>query len=134
MKKIIIAAAASIVLVIGLASCGSSNTNNSGSDIPAPAPAPVVTPHDQFLSDINSLGDSIIANTSDADLWSMATATCDALDKGNSVSSLVTYLINSGTMTNDNAQSIGEVIGAAVKDVCPSHTSELQDFISQNSY
>ena len=130
-------AAAAAVLLFGLAACGSSNTNNATSDTPAPVDtyvAPVVTPHDQFLSDINSLGDPIISNTSDADLWSMATATCSALDKGNSVSSLMNYLISSGTMTSDNAKSIGEVIGASVKDVCPSHTQELQDFINQNSY
>jgi len=136
MKKISMAAAAA-VLLFGLAACGSSNTNNATSDTPAPVDtyvAPVVTPHDQFLSDINSLGDPIISNTSDADLWSMATATCSALDKGNSVSSLMNYLISSGTMTSDNAKSIGEVIGASVKDVCPSHTQELQDFINQNSY
>jgi len=135
-KKLIAASAVSVALLAGLAGCGSSN--NSATDSVAPAPvdtyvAPVVTPHDQFLSDINSLGDPIISNTSDADLWSMATATCSALDKGNSVSSLITYLINSGTMTSDNAQTIGEVIGVSVKDVCPSHIQELQDFINQNS-
>jgi hypothetical protein len=136
MKKLIAAFAVSVALLAGLAGCGSSN--NSATDSVAPAPvdtyvAPVVTPHDQFLSDVNSLGDPIISNTSDADLWSMATATCSALDEGNSISSLMNYLISSGTMTSDNAQTIGEIIGASVKDVCPSHIQEVQDFINQNS-
>ena len=136
MKKTLIAVVSIIAGVTLLTACGSSSDTSSSGSTPAPVDtyvAPVVTPHDQFLSDINSLGDPIISNTSDADLWSMATATCSALDKGNSISSLMNYLISSGTMTSDNAQTVGEVIGASVKDVCPSHTSELQDFINSNS-
>jgi hypothetical protein len=136
MKKIIIVAAAAILLGIGLASCGSSNTNNDATSVSTPAPIDTYvppTPKEQFLSDINSLNDPIIAQTADSDLWSLATSTCDALNQGNSVTDLITYLANSGAMTNNNATSIGEIIGAAVKDVCPSHMQEVQDYINANA-
>ena len=132
MKKAILTVAGIVALLAILTGCGSNNTASQ----PAPADtyvAPVVTPQDQFLSDVNSLNDPLIASTSDSDLWSMATATCDALDQGNTVSSLINYLATSGTMTSDNARTIGEIIGASVKDVCPAHTQQLQDFINQNS-
>ena len=115
----------------------SSDSKSSSAPDTAVTTAPPVdtyvppTPKEQFLSDINSLNDPIIAQTSDSELWSLATNTCSALDQGNSVTNLINYLANSGAMTNDNAKSIGEIIGASVKDVCPSHLSELQDYINQ---
>ena len=136
MKKLIAASVVSVALLACLAGCGSSN--NSATESVAPAPvdtyvAPTLTPREQFLADLNSLGDPLISASSDSDLWSIATSNCNALDQGSSVTYLINYLISSGVMTNDNAQTIGEIIGASVKDVCPSHTQELQDFINQNS-
>lgn len=88
--------------------------------------APVTTPTDDFLSDVHMYGDAYIESTSDSDLINMANATCDALDAGNTVTDVITYLAYNQTET-DTAFYVaeGEIIAAAVMNICPAYISQL---------
>jgi len=139
MKKIAITVG-SILLFASLAACGSSNTDTATTE-----PAPVVTvteqappatdtyasPEDTFLTDLHDMSNPYIDTTSDEDLLDIGNTVCSALDEGNTVEDLVTYLSTSGTFdTTEQAEAGGMIIAAAVVDLCPEYTSQVQAFIS----
>jgi len=133
-KKIAIAS----VAVLVLAGCASSNK----AEEPAPAPAPAVTtappvtdsytsPEDTFLADAHEMNNAYVEATSDSDLLDIGNATCSALSGGNTVDDIVVYLVEEGTFANaDQAEAGGMLIAAAVVDLCPEYTSQLQAYIS----
>lgn len=138
MKKIIIVAAAAILLMIGLTACGSSNTNNTATDTYTTAPAPVETyvasPEDNFLEGVHSLNDPMIETTDDSTLLSIGHSTCRILNQGYSISALITTLAQQDAINSSNAEAVGKIIGAAVVTLCPEYTSDMQDYINSNSY
>lgn len=132
-KKIAIASLAVLVL----AGCAS---NNKTAD-----PAPVVTvteqappatdsytsPEDTFLTDLHDMGNVYIEGTTDSNLLDIGHSTCDALDGGNTIDDIITYLATNGTFdTTDQAEAGGMIIAAAVVDLCPEYTSQVQAYIS----
>ena len=137
-KKIAIAS----IAVLALAGCASNNK----AEEPAPvvtvteqAPAPVdppatdtyLSPEDTFLTDLHDMGNIYIDSTSDADLLEIGNTVCSALDEGNTIEDLITYLSTSGTFDNtDQAEAGGMIIAAAVVDLCPEYTSQVQAYVS----
>lgn len=133
MKKLIATATVSLALLVGLAGCGSSTTSattdttTTVQDVPAPV---YVSPEDTFLNHLHSLGDSTIDSAYDSTLLSIGNNTCKALDSGSTVTDLVLYLVRSGSVDGIE-ESAGKIVGAAVLDLCPEYTSQLQDFTRQ---
>jgi hypothetical protein len=139
MKKIAITVG-SLLLFASLAACGSSNTDTATIE-----PAPVVTvteqappaddtylsSEDKYLADLHDMGNIYIDSTSDADLLEIGNTVCSALDEGNTIEDLITYLSASDTFDNtDQAEAGGMIIAAAVVDLCPEYTSQVQAYIS----
>jgi hypothetical protein len=125
MKKTI-AIAGIALLLIGVTGCSSATTDSGLSKQTQDYVVPVTTPTDDFLSEVHMYGDAYIESTADSDLVSMATATCDALDAGNTVTDVITYLAYNQTET-DQAFYVaeGEIIGAAVRNICPQYIPQL---------
>jgi len=129
LKKIAIAS----VAVLALAGCASTKSAD-----PAPAPAPAadsyVSPEDVFLADVHSMNDPYIESTTDSNLLDIGTATCTALDEGNTIDEIVTYLIQSGTFsTAEQAKAAGMIIAAAGLDLCPEYASDVQAYANSLS-
>lgn len=135
MKKIAIAAG-SILLLASLAACGSSSTDTTSTDTNtvavAPDPTPAyVSPEDTFLADVHGMNNYYIENTTDSNLLDIGTSTCSALADGNTIEDIITYLATSGTFDNtDQAEAGGMIIAAAVMDLCPEYSSEVQAYIN----
>jgi len=130
-KKIAIAS----VAVLALAGCASTADKATPSPAPAPVvtapPAPVASPEETFLADVHGMNNSYIENTTDSDLLDIGTATCAALDDGNTVEDIITYLANNNTFdTTDQAEAGGMIIAAAVVDLCPEYTSQVQAYVN----
>lgn len=133
------------IAVLALAGCASNNKAEEPApvvtvteQVPAPVEPPVtdtyLTPEDTFLTDLHDMSNVYIDATSDADLLDIGNATCAALDEGNSIMDILTYLVESGTLeTTDQAEAGGMIIAAAVVDLCPEYTSELEAFLTQSS-
>jgi PBP1b-binding outer membrane lipoprotein LpoB len=139
-KKIAIAS----IAVLALAGCASTK---SADPVPVvtvteQAPAPVDPPvtdtyasaEDTYLADAHAMDNSYIEATTDSDLLDIGNATCAALNEGNTITDILTYLVEEGTFTNGNqAEAGGILIAAAVVDLCPEYTSELEAFLTQSS-
>lgn len=137
MKKIAIAAGSALLLA-SLAACGSSSTDNTATDTsggtvavdPTPTRYPV-TPESSFLIDVHGMNNSYIEATTDSDLLTIGTTTCSALDDGNTIDDIITYLATSGTFDNaDQAEAGGMIIAAAVADLCPEYLDQLTAYVS----
>ena len=144
MKKIAIIAG-SVLLLVGLAACGSSDTNSAATDTsgvyetPAPvvtvteqAPAPI-SDDEQYLTAVHALDDPLIETSSDYTLLSIATNTCSALNSGYSISDIVVELADQGVITSDNAKTIGSLLAASVMVYCPEYQSSLEEFVNNVS-
>jgi hypothetical protein len=133
-KKIAIASLA----VLALAGCASNNKAEDPVPVvtvteqaPPPATDTYLSPEDTFLTDLHDMGNSYIDTTSDADLLDIGNTVCSALDEGNTIEDLVTYLYTSGTFdTTEQAEAGGMIIAAAVVDLCPEYTSQVQAYVS----
>jgi hypothetical protein len=135
MKKIAIAAGSALLLA-SLAACGT-NTTPTDTNTVAVAPAPVdtyvpPTPDEQFIYDLRNVGDSNIDGQSDSSLLELGHNICSALDEGNTVTDLINYLVNSGSITGIE-RTAGTLIAASVTDLCPEYTGQVNDFLTQNS-
>lgn len=137
MKKLAITVG-SVLLLASLAACGASSTNTAPTDttsvavVPDPVPAPEpISPEDTYLADVHDMGNVYIESTSDSDLLDIGTATCSALADGNTIEDIITYLATSGTFdSTDQAEAGGMLIAAAVVDLCPEYTSQVQAYIN----
>lgn len=147
MKKIAIRSALALTLLLVLSACGGSDntsdtsTNTIAQDTyvvpdpePAPIPEPVYSSEDEYLYALHSMNDPYIESTTDADLVEIGNTICSALDEGNSIMDLVTYLATNGTFENtEQAEAAGMIIAASATTLCSEYTSDVQDFITQNS-
>jgi PBP1b-binding outer membrane lipoprotein LpoB len=131
-KKIAIAS----IAVLALAGCASTADKATPTSAPAVTTAPPATdsyasPEDTFLADVHGMNDPYIESTTDSNLLDIGNATCTALDGGNTISDIVTYLADNGTFTTTaQANAGGMIIAAAVVDLCPEYTSQVQSFIN----
>lgn len=120
-----------LALILALTGCSSPS---AGPDYSQPAPtqdyvapvAPVVTPEESYLIGVRAYSNVYIQNASDIQLLEVGESVCSALDAGNSVTDVITYLaFNSGNEDDAYYEMAGLVIGAAVYNLCPEYISQI---------
>ena len=135
-KKIAIAS----IAVLALAGCASTKSAD---------PVPVVTvteqasppvtdtyasAEDTYLADAHAMDNSYIEATTDSDLLDIGNATCAALNEGNTITDILTYLVEEGTFTNGNqAEAGGILIAAAVFGAFALGGGSIEAFLTQSS-
>jgi len=130
------------IAVLAVAGCASTTksadpapvvtvTKKVSAPVEPPATDSYASPENTFLTDVHNMNDPYIEDTTDSNLLDIGNATCAALDEGNTIEDIITYLANSGTFSTDaQANSGGMIIAAAVLDLCPAYTAQLQAYIS----
>lgn len=118
------------VVVLALAGCAATTDTATPAPAPAPAvttaPAPVASPEETFLADVHGMNDPYIESTTDSDLLDIGNATCTALDDGNTIADIVTYLTTNGTFSSTGqARAGGMIIAAAAMDLCPEYAADV---------
>lgn len=119
MNKKLLAGLLVVPLIFGLSGCSSDST----------ASAPYVAPQDQdtnpsdesgFIGAIRATGNDVLNSGSNSDLLELGYKTCNALDGGETVSSLAITL--SATQdTSEGEQAAFALIAGAVVYLCPEY-------------
>ena len=124
-KQLSVMGAAALLLT----ACGSSNTNSAD-----PAPTVTVTttaePYsetDAYLQQLREAPGNHFVGVSDADLLDVGRTTCDTLDTGYSIEEIVVMLASSNP-SDDEAEMYGQVIGAAVYNLCPEYAYQISEW------
>jgi hypothetical protein len=122
-----------ILLALFFYMLGSSSSNNStlapeqtAEDTYTPE---VVTPEERYIEHLHSLNDPLVEQNTDADLLDLGQSVCGVYDNGYSTSEIVDELVNSSGLSTDAEFTFaGEIIGSAVKYLCPEYMSDLQGY------
>jgi len=124
---------AAVALLIGiLIASGSDNSDSSTNNAPAPvqtyAPAPVVNKYDAYLDHVyNNSGQ---ANTiSKATLIEYGDTICSALDNGQSIPYIVSYLSDRSSGDTD-AALYASVIFGAITYICDEYKGDLNLYLN----
>lgn len=127
MKKNLGMTAVALATALVLTGCSTTPTY-APSQTEAPA-APQLTDEDLYLQTLHSTGNSYVNNGTDAQLVQLGHTVCQALDEGNSVTDIVTYLVlNSNNDDPEFARFEGQVIGAAVGAFCPEYSGQISGY------
>jgi hypothetical protein len=89
----------------------------------------VVTPEERYIENLHSLNDPLVEQNTDADLLELGQSVCEIYDNGYSTYDIIDELVyNSGLSTDAEFTFAGEIIGSAVKYLCPEYMSDLQGY------
>lgn len=113
-------------------------SSNSSSSVTTDAPAPVITnppytppaqnKYDQYMDHV--LNNSGQANTwSKADVIEFGDLVCGALDKGNSIASVVN-LLQGYAKSNSDIEFFASVAFGAITYICPEYKSDLDIYLA----
>ena len=137
MKKPLIAVLGAMTLAVSLTACGSSTDTSATDTYNTPAPVVTVTEQaepssgftnaeDEFLSDVHGVNNSVIESNNDETIVETGHVICDALDEGNTVDDVVTYLSNTGDYSTDNqVEFAAAMITGSVINLCPEYKYQL---------
>jgi hypothetical protein len=131
MNKTISAIALSAVAMFGFAACAAEPTAaptvTVTAEPPAP-PAPVLTEEDLYIENLRSQNNFYIDSNTDADLVELGYILCSELDAGYTVLEVVEEIVYSGGFGGDQeaVEFAGLIIGAAVRDLCPEYTYQIE--------
>jgi hypothetical protein len=133
---VVIAAAVAAVVITALIVFGMSSSNKSSTDVAdtaanttpyVPAPEPASSKYDRYYKHV--LDNSGQANTIDkADLISYGDTICSALNNGQSIPYIVSYLSDRSAGETD-AALFASVIFGAITYICPEYRSDLQTYL-----
>jgi hypothetical protein len=122
-----------VLLAIVFYSIGSNSSDNKSAD-PKPSVEDTYTPEpltdeELYLQNLHSMNDPLVEQNTDADLVELGNTVCGVYDQGYSTSDIVDELVySSGLSTDDEFTFAGEIIGSAVKYLCPQYMSDLQGY------
>jgi hypothetical protein len=100
---------------IGIAACATPATTTASSMNTASAAN--VTPANRYLFDMQVNTTTI--TSSETEIITIGHAACDALDAGNSFDAVAHVTLNNAA--GISGHDVGELLGRAVIDLCPSH-------------
>jgi hypothetical protein len=119
-----------------IAACGGSSGSTSSTPTSPPATsAPATTPTDQFVNDLSNLGNPQI-NSAPANLIiSLGQGACSDLDNdGGQLGPVLDDGASVASQGDLSYQSVGEIIGVAVKDLCPQYQATVQQQLAASGY
>ena len=91
----------------------------------------VVTPEERYIEQLHSFNDPLVEQNTDTELLDLGQSVCSVYDDGYSTSDIVDEIVNgSGLSTDEEFTFAGEIIGSAVKYLCPEYMSDLQSYTS----
>lgn len=123
-----------VVLILAIAIPGDSNSSPATTAVSAPVVTnPPYTPpaenkYDQYMDHV--LNNSGQANTwSKADVIEFGDLVCQALDKGNSIPSVVN-LLEGYAKTNSDVEFFASVVFGSITYVCPEYKYQLNEYLA----
>jgi len=123
-----------VILILAIAIPGDKDTSPATTAAPAPVITnPPYTPpaenkYDQYMNHV--LNNSGQANTwSKADVIEFGDLVCQALDKGNTIPSVVN-LLESYTKTDSDVEFFASVVYGAINYVCPEYKYALNEYLA----
>lgn len=126
------------IIVIGIAlmvltGCASQSSQANPVETVTQFEQPTLSPEQQYISHIRSLGNMYVDNSSDSSLVELGKQACTVLDTGYTVEELVTGLINSGSLnTAEQYEFAGIVVGGGVRYFCPEYITEVEAYLANN--
>lgn len=97
----------------------------------APAPEVVETDEQRYINNLRSFGNYYVDMNTDNDLINLGYTLCGSLDAGYTVEDLI-YELSYGEFAQQNGGDedaisfAGLTIGAAVRDLCPQYTYQIE--------
>jgi hypothetical protein len=125
-KKLLFAASL-VTLGVIISGC-SSNTAAPTVTVTAEPPAPELSAEDLYINNLRSQGNFYVTVNTDTDLINLGYTLCGELDSGYTVLDVIESLVMSGDFNGDPdaVEFAGLVIGAAVRDLCPEYSYQIE--------
>lgn len=132
--KRILAAVAAAMFVVSLSGCSAqapAPVVTVTQQAPAPAPAPV-SGDAAYLAALHSTN-PVFYSIPDTTLLSAGYEVCAMLNQGVPFTSVASSLIAKANGQPEVAKAFGNIMGAAVVNLCPSHTAAMNDYVANNT-
>lgn len=92
---------------------------------------PQMTADEKFLEQMHASGNPYADTVSDSSMLEIGKQACTVLDSGYTVGEMITYLINNlDFQSADQAQFVGYLIGAGVRNFCPEYMTEVKAYLN----
>lgn len=118
-----------------IAACGGSSGSTPSTPASPPATsAPAVSSTDLYLADLAGLGDSSLNGVSTSTLVGLGQGACSDLNNdGGQLGPVLTDGTNAADQSGLSYTAVGEIIGVAVKDLCPQYRTTVEQQIQADS-
>ena len=124
MYKYIAGAGLTALLLTGCGAASEPAATVTVTETAQPTTAPM-SDSDSYLAALYATGDITLANMDESSLINIGNSTCELLDEGVTVSTLAVYLVENGGFTTSQYETIGRIIGAAVYNLCPEYSYQI---------